>query len=62
MEKRGVFRSRNNLSTIDEAFADCALTTPPGTPPLWGTVDPFRTTGADVCGFSNHLVLNAFGE
>ena len=29
-------RSRNNLSTIDEAFADCALPTPPGRPPLRG--------------------------
>ena len=29
-------RSRDNLSTIDEAFADCALPTPPGPTPLWG--------------------------
>ena len=28
-------RSRENLSTIDEAFADSALPTPPGPPPLW---------------------------
>ena len=28
-------RSRNNLSTIDEAFTDCALPTPPGPTPLW---------------------------
>ena len=27
-------RSRDNLSTIDEAFADCALPTPPGPTPL----------------------------
>ena len=27
--------SRNNISTIEEAFADCALPMPPGTPPLW---------------------------
>ena len=27
--------SRNNISTIEEAFADCALPTPPGTTPLW---------------------------
>ena len=29
------YRSRNNLSTIDEAFTDCALPTPPGPTPLW---------------------------
>ena len=29
-------RSRNNISTIDEAFTDCALPSPPGPPPLWG--------------------------
>ena len=29
-------RSRNNLSTIDGAFADCALPTQPGPAPLWG--------------------------
>ena len=27
-------RSRNNLSTIDEALTDCALPTPPGPTPL----------------------------
>ena len=27
-------RSRNNISTIDEAFTDCALPTPPGPTPL----------------------------
>ena len=27
--------NRNNISTIDEAFADCALPTPPGPTPLW---------------------------
>ena len=25
----------NNISTIEEAFADCALPTPLGSPPLW---------------------------
>ena len=42
--------NRNNISTIEEAFADCALSTPPGTPPLWG---PSSIPGcwADVCGF-----------
>ena len=28
-------RSFDNLNTIDEAFADCALPTPPGPTPLW---------------------------
>ena len=27
--------NRNNISTIEEAFADCALSTPPCPPPLW---------------------------
>ena len=29
------YRSKDNLSTIDEAFADSALPTPPGRTPLW---------------------------
>ena len=29
-------RSRDNISTIDEVFFDCALPTPPGPTPLWG--------------------------
>ena len=42
--------SRNNISTIEEAFADCVLPTPPGRTPLWG---PGSIPGcwADVCGF-----------
>ena len=37
-------------TTIEEAFAECALTTPPGPTPLWG---PGSILGcwADVCGF-----------
>ena len=27
--------NRDNISTIDEDFADCALPTPPGPTPLW---------------------------
>ena len=27
--------NRDNISTIDEAFAGCALPTPPGPTPLW---------------------------
>ena len=42
--------SRNNISTIDEAFVDCALPTPPGPTPLWrpGSI---ADNWADVCGF-----------
>ena len=45
-----LFRSRGNLSSIDEAFADCALPTPPGTPPMWGP-GSIPINKADVCGF-----------
>ena len=40
----------NNISIIEEAFADCALPIPPGPTPLWG---PGAVPGkwADVCGF-----------
>ena len=43
-------RSSNNLSTIDEAFTDCPLPTPPGPTPLWrpGSIPD---NWADVCGF-----------
>ena len=43
-------RGKDNLSTIDEAFTDCALLTPPGSPPLWrpGSIPD---KWADVCGF-----------
>ena len=42
--------SSNSISIIEEAFADCALPMPPGSPPLWG---PEAVPGmwADVCGF-----------
>ena len=42
--------NRDNISTIDEAFADCALPTPPGPAPLWGP-GPIPNNWADVCGF-----------
>ena len=54
-------RSKDNLSTVDEAFSDCALPTPPA-PHRRGDPDPFRTTGQTSVDFSNHLVLNAFGK
>ena len=43
-------RSRDNLSTIEDAFSDCALPTPPGTTPLWGP-GSITNNWADVCGF-----------
>ena len=43
-------RSRDNLSSIDEAFADSALPTPPGPTPLWGP-GSIPNNWADVCGF-----------
>ena len=42
--------NRNNISTIDGAFADCALPTPPGPTPLWGP-GSIPNNWADVCGF-----------
>ena len=46
-------RSRDNLSTIDEAFADCALPTPTA-PHRCGDPDPsIPNSWADVCGFLN---------
>ena len=45
-------RSRDNLSTIDEVFADCAFPTPPGPLPLCGP-GYNQNNCADVCGFLN---------
>ena len=42
--------NRSNISTLDEAFADCALPTPPGPTPLWGA-ESIPHNWADVCGF-----------
>ena len=42
--------NRDNISTIDEAFADSALPTPPGPTPLWGP-GSIPNNWADVCGF-----------
>ena len=46
--------NRDNISTIDEAFADCALPTPPGPTPLWrpGSIP---NNWADGCGFLKPL-------
>ena len=43
-------RSRDNLSTIDEAFSNCALPAPRGPTPLWGP-GSIPNNWADVCGF-----------
>ena len=43
-------RSRDNSSTIDEVFSDCALPTPPGPTPLLGP-GSIPNNWADVCGF-----------
>ena len=42
--------NKDNISAIDEAFADCALPTPPGPTPLWGP-GSIPNNWADVCGF-----------
>ena len=47
------FRSRNNISTVDGAFTDCALPTPLGLTPLWD-LDQFRTTGQTSVDCLNH--------
>ena len=55
------YRGKDNLRTIDEAFLDSILPTPPGAPTIVGTLDPFRTTGQTSADFSNHPVLTVFG-
>ena len=42
--------NRNNISTIEEAFADCALPMPPGPTPMWGP-ESIPGNWAEVCGF-----------
>ena len=54
-------RSRDNLSTIDGAFSDCALPTPPG-PHRCGDQVPFRTIGQASVDFSNHRALIDLGK
>ena len=44
------YRSKDNLSTIDEAFTDSTLPTPPGRTPLRGP-GSIPDMWADVCGF-----------
>ena len=50
-------RSRDNhLSTVDDAFSDCALPTPPGPTPLWGP-GSIPNNWADVYGFLEQPAL-----
>ena len=42
--------NRDNISTVDEAFADCALPTPAGPTTLWGP-GSIPNNWDDVCGF-----------
>ena len=44
------YRIEDNLSTIDEAFTDCALPTPRDPTPVWGP-GSIPDNWADVCGF-----------
>ena len=46
--------NRNNISTIEEAFADCALPAPRCPTPLWGP-GSIPNNWADVCGFLKPL-------
>ena len=50
-------RSRNNLSTVDEAFTDCVLPTSTARPPLWGP-----GSWAGVCGFFKPPGSQRFGK
>ena len=50
MVLRGDAAAETTSSTIDEAFTDCALPTPPGRTPLWGP-GSIPDMWADVCGF-----------
>ena len=46
-------RSRDNISTIDEVFSDCALPTLPGSTPLSGP-GSIPDNWTDVCDFLKH--------
>ena len=54
-------RSRNNISTVDEIFSDCALLTPPGPTPLWGP-GSIPNNWTDVCGFLKLLAPSDSGK
>ena len=54
--------NRDNISTIDEAFSDCALPAPPGPTPLWGHPDQFPTTGLTPVHSLSHRVEIVTGK
>ena len=53
--------NRNNISTIEEVFADCALSTPLGNTPLWRP-GSFLGCWADVCGFPKPPKSDQYGK
>ena len=53
--------NRDNISSIDEAFTDCALPTPPAPTPLWGP-GLIPNNWADVCGFLNPTAQIGIGR
>ena len=55
------YRGKDNPSTVDEAFMDSILPTPPGPTPMWGP-GSIPDNWADVRGFSNLLALNVVGK
>ena len=44
------YSNRDNISTIDEGFADCDLPTPPVPTPSWGP-GSIPNNWTDACGF-----------
>ena len=54
-------RSRDNLSSVDEVFADCAMPAQLG-PHHCRDPDPFRTVGRTFVDFLSHPVLSASGR
>ena len=55
-------RNKDNISTFDEAFSDCALLTPPGPTPLWAPGSIPNKLGRRLWIPPNHRVLNAVGK
>ena len=53
--------NRNNVSTIDEAFADCALPMPPA-PHQCGDLEQFQVSGRTFVDSSNLLILMDNGK
>ena len=49
---RSTSKYNSSRSTIEEAFSDCNLPTPPGSPSLWGP-GSISDLWTDVCGFQH---------